>query len=621
MIDLRTDNNEEPLDLDATAKISMTVINPALDKDRSARGFSLPFTLPATPRNMRLRKHSNRLDGKRLSPQGKSIIRYGSHVVADGILKPLSLTATNEEVAFQTVVTDVWADLERFKISEILDTLPLDYVGSVAQWVFQFAAAPNTYSLSLPNVTATATANGSSNFDRDLAGFNLAQQLNAVVPGIAGYSGGILTLASVIVNTNPVTQTVSMTLLSATTIGSLAQENMRQHVNDVVLNGAATHAFPCIHWNDFYAATSYQSFFRFTVNAWSDGELHMNEARLESPFFDWGWENTVVPMVRVPYILEKIREKIGYESWQGAFWASQDFQELLAINNYSLDYYYRDRNLNDEVEEVNGYLSEIDLNKHVPELTAADFLRKICNTFDLELRPRGKSLMFIPNIDQITAAPIDMTLKATSAFQRFVTDPAGWSLVYEKNPAETEVPINGQMAEVVKAPGKNVTLVVPTMPFHTLPLWQSGNAKMPRTKQPGVSGVFQTERLRSSMPLTFLFYRGLGLTTTGASYPFATHDNKALSGELVGQRSLDISGPYGLFETAHKGHIELSDADVIHQTFTLHAGDIERLQSWENARIRVYNPLGEYIGVIESLSYELGLDGVAPTKAVVRKQG
>lgn len=309
-------------------------------------------------------------------------------------------------------------------------------------------------------------------------------------------------------------------------------------------------------------------------------------------------------MVRVPYILERIRIKLGMDAWKGEFYNETDFQQLIVVNNFSLDRLYDDRysNMNGR---INGYGLEINLNNHVPEITGADFMLRILNTFNLELRPKDNSLYLIQNRKQLTKPPMNWRDKGEPTYNREPTNASGWALKYGATNDLGTAPID-QLQTLSFGKGQASKEVIPSMWHRTdYPLRTYGNAKMPQFNQIGKSGALNTDQKRSSMPLIMLFDRGLQPTDTANLYPMAVHDNTNIDGDPVGEWSLDILGDNGLFALWHKGHIELIDSDVIKMNFTLNLGDIQRVMAWENARVRVYNSLGEFTGVIKSITAKM----------------
>jgi len=605
----------ESLDLEAEAGISITATNPMLDKDSIGRAFSFPFSLPITPRNARLLGHRQRLDASRQAAKQTGRIRFQGHDVLVGDITEKKSSAARMEVAYSNEVLDIWKKLGEFKISEILDTLTIASSGiPTAEWVFSLGSAPNTYSISIPEGTATATA--ATPGDVDTAGFSLATQLNALVSGIATYSpGGTLDLASALVNSHPVSTLVSLTLVSVVTVGERNFQNVARYVEDVNDTPIDELCFPLINWYKLYPGGK-NIWFNGFANCAVDGVFTPNTKRGEE-----AWENTVIPCVRVPYILEKIRERLGYPEWLGDVWALADFQQLIVVNNYTLDEVQHDRYADDDLYYLNGFRQSINLNQHVPELTAADFVRGICRTFNVYFGIVDGTVAFLKKSAQLRQSPLDLSPALAPDYSIERVADTGWTLRYATS-NDVYVSAPGQLTPIVSGSGKVVSEVVPTLKFiaSTTIISGSGNAKLPTTEQPGVNDVYEGSKGRTSMPLTFLFYRGLHNTSAAKPYAYATHDTTNFAGTSVGTYSLDISGAAGLYQQWHKGHIELSDADTLNLTMRLTLGELQTLLQFRNARIRVVHPDGALVGVVKSLSFAARKRGLSEVKIEVLRQ-
>lgn len=618
---------EKPFDLDPTQDISITSTNPALDKDGISRSFTMPFTLPATPRNLFIRRHANRLDARPIAA-AKARIRFGPHLISEGILKQTNVGPDREEVQFVNEQIDIWKKMETFKISEILETLDITHPDMPdAEWILTLNAPSTglTYSIQFSTIgTFTATAASSDPLERDIAGNTLKTNINAALPGFANYINGTgeLVLDAALVNTNTITTYNNMVEASVITPGQAALANMVLHVTDSHTTPYDTHAFPCLIWLNFYGPNTIGYVvwdFEERINGFADGTFFENEPYVVTADIPHRWANTVVPMPRVPYILERIRERLGFDAWRGEFWNETDFQSLIVVNNYSLDTIYDDR-YSASNSRLNGFALEINLNKHVPELTAADFMRYLLDTFNLELRPQDNSLFLIPNRKQITKPPMDWRDKADPKYTREATNAKGWALTYLPTNDLGTAPID-QLQTITYGAGSFVKKVIPSMYHRTdYALRTYGNAKMPQFQQQGNSTAINAEQKRSTMPLLMLFDRGLQPTSGGKLYPMAVHDNTNIDNDVVGDWSLDIVGDNGLYALWHKGHIELIDCDIIKMTFSLSQGEIQQVQTWANARARVYNPMGEFTGVVKVITVRMNDNGVGAVSVEMLRQ-
>lgn len=610
MLDIRV--NDIPLDLPPDFSLNLVSTNPILDKDNVARQFSYPYRVPLTPRNRRTRRHSQRLDAKKTAAKVAGDIRFQSHLIARGFVTQLRSGSESEEIAFANEVLDLWKELATFKISDILETVQVgNSVYTEAVWKYDLEESyPNTYSISLEGVTATADADNAGELDAALE--SLVNQINAVYPGMASRFPGNawIKLQSDQVNLHPVTQIVSITLDYAVTPAEKNYANIVAHLDDVNATPVETHCFPVITWNSLYTDGGNYAFLGM-ANRYNDGVFYPNEPNTLRI-----WHNTIIPCVRVPYILEKIREQIGFTEWRGDVFDGEAIQNLIVVSNYTLDDVRYDRYPDGVVDNIlqyhNGFKTEINLNRHVPEITAADFIRAVCATFNLMLEYGDGGLKFTPKLERITPAPVDLSDLVLSAYDRERNYTDGWTLRHAPNPLEQFDP-TPDLQPLVHDGGEVITEVPATF-GSTVATLDGGNAKMPITQQPGVSDAYDGGKAKSSLPLTFLFYRGLAETSIGDEYPFASFDNLDTGDNEIGEYSLDIQADNGLYALWHKGYIELSNADTLKVEALLPLGTLQNILRFLATRGKFYHPEGHITGVFKSLEYAISPRSLSPVR-------
>lgn len=614
----------ESLELEADAAVSITATNPILDKDSIPRKFSLPFTLPVSPKNARIFAHRHRLDAVRATAKRSGKIRFMGDDVAIGNVIEQKSSPDRLEVAYANEVLDIWKKLGEFKISEILETVAIATPGlPLARWQFQLDVNPATYTMTFPAPLGTVTQTaGSGPVDRDIAGGTLAASINAVVPGFASYfSGGELYLDGALMNQWPVSYFAGMSIVSAVSPGWRKYLNVKGHVEAVNATPVDTHCFPVVLWPSFYPLFTNAPFQQAgsLVNAAADGAWF--EIVPTAVTADAAWENTVVPMVRVPYVLERIRARLGYDIWRGDVWDDAEFQELILLNNYALDSVSKDYYDDLTFKNLNVFKQEIDLNRHVPALSAADFVRALCATFNLLFEADGGALSFQKKTAIIALPPENISAFTAPNYAIERSEQPGWALKYAKDAAEMHIVPAGHLTEISSGSGGSVTEVARTLDWVTgVILGDNGLAKLPVTSRSGVSDYFDQKTAATTMPLTLLFYRGLQNTSLSDPYPYASHDTTNYAGGSVGAYSLDISGTSGLYAKWHKGHVELADADAISVTARLPLHILQQLLLWENARIRIIRPAGSVVCVVKSLSFSLRKRGLSEVKLTALRQ-
>jgi hypothetical protein len=362
--------------------------------------------------------------------------------------------------------------------------------------------------------------------------------------------------------------------------------------------------------------------FEDRVNAWADGVLLQNEPFVADEYYQNKWKNTLIPMCYVAYVLERIRIALGgeYADWRGDTWEHPDFQSLVVVNNFTLDAVYDDRYSN-SFSRINGYTPNINLNNHVPDITAAVFIKEVCTSLNVSFSAKENSLYLQPNRAPLTKPPWDWRGRTSNLFNRVTNPDNGWTLKYGPNNDQIPYPVN-QLQPLTSGNGEAERVLIPTC-LHRSDIGimdGTGLAKLPQLYQVAQSRAVNGDHKRSTLPLMWIFDRGLQFTSTGSEYRLATHDALNFALDTVGEWSLDIQADNGLYELHHKGHIELSDSDEITFEILLNIGELNVLTQWRNARIRAYHSLGEFTGVIKALDSKYTAKGMGLVAVKVLKE-
>lgn len=609
------------LDLSPDQEIGLVESNPAFDRDFIDRGFSFPFSLPSSARNGAIRRHKNRMDVANGGASTDAKLTFHGAEVFSGKLKQERASETAEEVAFNNATLDFWKKLRTIKINSLLDTIVWKPEGQPeAEWTYQVNPGPATHTIQIDAGTASAVSSDGTIDQQDIVANLIVIQLNALVTGIARIgSGGTIYLNAAVLESNPVTSTSNITLVAHLGAGLQNYQNVIAHVDDVNNTPVDTHCFPVISWSTFYRTKN--PMFGNTspgyVNLWADGDFWPN-AKYASTITVDRWENTIVPCVRVPYVLGKIAVAAGYAEFAGEIWEDADIQKLIIPNNYALDK-ITEEYYDDWVKyKRNTFQTEANLNNHVPDMTAEDFIRDLCTSLCAYVKVEGGKIYLLRKRSQLSGNATDLTTKIERAYEVQRNDGGGWRLDYDRIDTE-QLSLPTQLQALEYGNGDIETLVIPSFYFYTgVTLRTYGLAKVPVTIQNGISDVYDQQG-RSTLPLALLFFYELQPTNAANDYPFASHDNTNQLGTELGAYSLSITGPFGLYEKWHRGHIELSDADTIVVTVHLTLGALRKITQWRNTRVRFEHPNGAVVGVVKKLEYGLSVRGLGPVRITLLK--
>lgn len=611
MFALKIDNTA--LDVSPDAEVGLVLSCPLFDRERIVRTFSLPFTLPLTPRNQRALAHVNRFDSSEAWGEHPCSLWSGAGTFDTGELLCTGSGPDALEVAFRNLPVTVAEDLKRIFINEILDTLSIPDTGPAAEIQLDITTPPFAYDITIGGINYTLGIGGSSGMTTSDVGVYFRDLINADYPGMATSNTTQLILDSALVNAATVDWSVmtGFTIASYVTTGQSAQQSFLNYAEGVAATPADELLFPMMAWEGLYEGKN--AIFQSVVNPIFDGEGLENTEDEDETRFEW----TYIPCVRVPYILDKIIEAAGIGYRAGWFTDNADALAMFTVNNLTCDQAYRDWYADELFKYLNGYVQEINLNKHVPKMTALDFLMKLCGGLNLILEYKEGGLHFTKALDLVAAPPVSWDGYATNAYKIALRKPVGATLRYPDNDREGFT-YSTQLDKYVLGEGSAQM----EMPFLTMQVNNGfilghGTFRAPHTKQLGKSPIFSGNV--SDLPLTLLFDRGAGATSEAESYPFATLDELGDDeATTTGGLSLVLDGTYGLVAQMYGsmlGYGDLADLDV---TAVVPEGELYRLRRWENARVRFYHPNGMVTMVLRAVEFSLAVraaDGWVEVKA------
>lgn len=624
--------NDKYLDLAPNTAPTITIVNPLFDRDGAERLYTYTFKLPNTPTNTALLRHAHRLDNQsNATTYTGAVLELVQGVPFEhGILEldDQEFGPDGVNAVFKNHVPPLFEELDKIKINTILETIAVPQE-TTPYWMFALSVPPTS-----AGITYALTVNGISySYTTPMSVVNaavtqsLALALNADYPGLAdaGFYDELRLFSAEANLVNIVLGTLTnLEEPTVVTVGQAAYTDIRAFVNDISFAPDERVTFPYIYWEKFYKdlVANYQ----LRANPWVDGDWIENEPWEEK----FRWQHTLVPFVRLPYILAEIAAVIpSYFSAHTGFFAEDDGAQLIFFNNRSLDKLYYDKYVSGTVvtwKYLNGFRQSIDLNQHVPDLTAGDLFRRLMAHFALYMRVDGSVLDFIKKTAQLSNAPMDWTHLSTSSFTGTRKRRRGFRLKLPDLRAEdknfAEAVFSGQFDDVVS--GEGFTEI--QLPFGSCKYGDqiavvtlTGTLKCPAIAQPGSSDEGGIGDNPYSPRL--LFDRGIQPTSDGDNYVMATHDNTNEAALSVGLLSLDLAGTSGLYQRHHRGLLQLvTDGTPITKYLDLSLGDITLLRSWTNSRRKVYDPDGEFVGIIKSIQFKPTATGIGLAKVEFVKQ-
>lgn len=590
--------NDSVLDLSPDADIRVVLSCPLFDRDRILRTFSFPFNLPLSPHNTRTLGHINRFDAREVWDTEGCRLLIGGAEYERGELEAINSGDRDIETMFRNVPLTVMDDLKKIYINEILEDIAIPYVADPSIISLESVVSEPLYVIVIGGNTYVSIETGPLDIANDMV-----DQINADFPGMAAVSssGARVDLLSAMLSEVGADWSllVAFTFYSYVNFGEACQFNFVSHVEGVVATPVDTHCFPLLHWGGFYDLKNADT--TNFLNPVFDGAGLLNE------YVDaeTDWLYSYMPGVRVPYIIERIRTAAGIGYVSGYFNDNADAGAMIMLSDRTCDKVYHDFLQTNEYKYLNGFEQTIILNKHVPKMTALDFLQKVANGLNLIIDYKDGGLHFAKALDLVALPPADWSAYVNpERYNRPIIKPQGVLLSYPLDEEEAYVPIPQLQAYELGAAGVRIEMPFRTLYMATRPMPDHGNVRCPHTNRKGKCPAYGQDL--ATMATYFIFYRGLADSSLPEEYPYATHDEfDSDASTVIGGLSLELDGDLGLVALnygATLGYGDLSELDI---RVVLPVGELYRLRGWANARVWFYHPNGSVVLVLRSVDFSM----------------
>jgi hypothetical protein len=607
MLSLRLD--KQPLEFSPGFGLNLVSTCPIFDRDRIGRVFSLPFSLPKSPKNLQVLGHLGRFDSKSAIPPDARL-HVGASQYDSGELVITGSDETSIKAAFRNKPLTIAKRLGEIYINEILETLTIPDTGPPRVILLDVHVPPFAYDIHLDTIDYVLGIGGSSAMTHAEVCQYFRDQINADFPGLVTAYPTQIALDSDMINDliPDWSGMTGFTINSYVTIGQSWHQSFLNYVEDVVDTPVASHCWPTVYWESFYEAANPQ--WANTVNPIFDGNGLENVEDENEQSFQWAY----MPFVRVPYIIDKIKEAVGIDYVIG-YIDDGDVQQMIVTNNRTVDQSFKDFYEDETWKYLNAGQTSINLNNHVPKITALDFLNRLATGLGFTIDYDENGMVWVPILDRIAPAPAnwDKAISVTD-YDMAIPEIEGVHLVYPKDEQENMPDVEDQLAAYDVAPAEHrVEMPFLTMITGTCTLAGHGDRRSPLTKRKGQSPLFGGGT--SNMPLGFLLYRGLKDTSTGQSFPYAANDELDVDEiAVIGGLSLQLGGDYGLVNQVFGETILYGDKRTINISAVVSEGELHRLRKWDNARVRFYHRNGTVTAVLREFSFDAEVAGTGMMK-------
>ena len=579
--------------MDDKTKFTFDAINPIFDQDSTDRLFSWPFKMPLSAHNKVLINHTHRPDSVHDSVKIDVDLYIMDLPFKRGVLEVGPHGTKYTQAKFYSGGRKLMEELEAILLKSLFSTITIP--GNFDVIIELELQAAYDYYINI-NGTGFSYTTGTGE-DLVTVGNAIRDLVNAAFPGLAQFipyptnrfilsGGGIYDSIQVdLIGMRG----FNLVLYQNSTTGSITR--MADFIDDSITTPRKDIAFPIL-WNSAfykYANSSYT----YIVNHWKDGALIQNVYESESD----QWLNTVIPFVRVPHILQQLFST-NEKTYSGGFTESSDFSQLLIYNNFSLDEVSEDVSLG----WINHFKGVININDHVPEMNAKQFVQAFTTFFGQYMTVDGSHVSFKSKRDQLIHPAIDWSHKTEPNHTKNNFTGDGFTISFQENDSDANA--SSPLLFPYKWGEGTQKIPLAAMPLITNDLYDPSNGAKFRLAAIGQEGSNTLGLGSNKYGLRFFFDRGVKSDSLGKTYNMSSSIDTDLQDNPVGNLSLYLHGATGIYQTHHKGVAELQSTGSLVKRAKLDIQDLLYALRWENSKRKVLTEDGEYTGIIKSIRFK-----------------
>ena len=553
----------------------MTFSNPVFDSEYIARAFSFPIQLPLSSRSLLLFNYPNRLDAVPNYATIAAKLWLSSQEYFKGTFDVYKAYNTMVDGNLQNDVRDTLDKAEKIKINTLLETFTMPV--TTGKWVFALTFA-GTFGGVYYQIVINGHSFGYTTVSGDTvstAVINLTNQIHAVFPNITTSRTDALELHDPDGN-NPIEYSalLNMSASEATTYGEARQNAFLDFIKTDLITPPDSHRWPRKFNGNLYdgkALTVVANPINYITWNGTDWIIRANEFRSSE---DWSY--TYQPFVRLAHVIEKVRVALGLDAITG------DFDEWADVDNIEFDHdvtfdFTRKEKVYDSLSAawvdkyMNVFANTINLNNLVPDISAKELFKNICEWLRLDMTIEDNRLIFRKNKRVLKGDVRDFSLKINPTHEKDVKKPQGFTLKYKSYDGDTMAPLTDYVS------GDGVTIVDVPVSVPNQKVWVYG--KM----------IESNRKASTTVPFRVFFDRGLN-----GDYLMSSNDCFEEDGTtLRGLWSMQFDGSHGIVETFRGGIDELViDGESVTKTVYLTTADLFDLDNWNNSRVYFYDDEG-----------------------------
>lgn len=586
--------NDNLLELSPNTSLRYTLDNPIFAPDGLPRGYTFPFRIPATPRNLKALGYANRLDIRAKERKYTGTLYIQGIPIETGVVQITGGADDDIEIVLKNTARDIIDELAIIRVRDLVDTVNVPDIAN-AGVIRYFLENTTSWTIKIDDNTFFYDAPGATQADAQL---QLIIQINAVYTGLAApfSSDSIELLTNQYPTANyKVSEWLNVTYVSGETIYEGNQTNIQTFVAALATTPRNDITFPTISAFYFHERQTVVSISQY-LNYLLAGSTIDNVATT-----DKDWNHSYVPFVRIRYLLELVVNQLGFEIG-GSLYYSEWIQQLIYYTNKALDDLL-EGDFGPTLKYYNQHLQSIPIADYIPDLTGADlfdwikFLNYYFEINDNEMQLRSR-------VTPLQQPPINWTKKTEKGYSFDLPDREGYRLEYADIEGELDLYYN----QIQPYSNGDNEMNFPVRPFYSAIFGNdTGNWQLIATNKPGNS---QTIGLENDTDIRIAFDRGLQQDSIGSDYVQASTSDQDSTGSVAFTSSLLFEGDNGVFTSHWESFLQIIDAPTVRRRMELSIADILELKKWRNPMRYIYDPNGTMIGVIKRVSLRIDTNGL-----------
>lgn len=633
MLAIKIVETDKLIELTPGAFATIVMECPIFDREALERTYSYPFSLPASNANLVALDFINRLDASAAVERAAQLY-LGGYMFEEGVLVVKSITNKTINVVFQNTTIDLQKRLRAVGIQDVPMPVQLTdaYCPAVTlSYTYPVPGNPKThvairidgmvYIGAKTDIPALVLA-----INTDYPGLATATLLPGAPP-VGGFTGITINCIAGIedIDVRIIFSDEIPVYAEQFIVFSISNDNERVSADVAAVIEAGSFGsslcFPVVYAPNLYAGKN-EGFSGYANYTDINGDCSLLPGGFSSGA-NLAWATMPLPMPRLRYVANQLAAHFGY-TVGGSLWAVDEInEEAIVWTNRPAETVWTQLVVPIRyvgIGRVRIPDTTVQVNTLLPDGDSMDFFTRIANTFCCYITFRRGEIRCQLIRPLLRNNPQDWTIFTDPNYAADIAAPTPYSLDYDRG---DEAPVLAGQLERIDG-GENAQEFKPG--FFTLYDYDTTDDfntdeenprswRLPYTTEEGISAAHSVSQKTS---FRLLFYRGKQQDSRETDYNLATHGTSAYNGIAAGSTSLAWEEQGGLLHYWADYINIITKGKVVTFLVNLPINILIGMASWENPVVRIYNASGTVTGVVRSIKFKAGTEGIGLSEVVLQ---